>query len=100
MKIRSLIVCLILGGILAGCGTGYNNGLVAREWGTSYNLAIANQTANPDAEKNLSPVTGVDNQVADRIITKYNKEFEKPAQAPVFSLSMPGNLGNATRSNY
>ncbi len=52
MRVWSLVIGLILLGMLAGCN-GYNAGLVAQEWGTSYNLALANQTLNPDAEKNL-----------------------------------------------
>ena len=90
-----LIVGLILMGMLAGC-TGYNTGLVAQEWGTSQKLAIANQTLNPDAEKNLKPVEGMDNKAADKVVNKYNKEFDKAPQVPVYSMGIAGGLGSAT----
>ena len=83
-------------GTLSGCGTGYNSGAVAQEWGTAYNLAIANQTLNPDAEKNLKPVTGMDNKAADKTITRYEKEFEKAPQAPVYNMQLPGAMGSST----
>ncbi len=50
MRAWLLMAGLIAMGMLTGC-TGYNTGLVAQEWGTSYTLAIANQTLNPEAEK-------------------------------------------------
>jgi hypothetical protein len=84
-------------GTLAGC-TGYNTGLVAQEWGTSYKLAVANQTLNPDAEKNLKPVYGLDNKAADKVVNKYNKEFDKPPQVPVYSMGIAGGLGSVTTS--
>jgi hypothetical protein len=91
-----LIVGLILMGTLAGCAG--NTTLVEQEWGTSYKLAIANQILNPDAEKNLEPVYGLDNKAADKVINKYNKEFDKPPQVPVYSLGVPSGLGTVTSS--
>ena len=95
MRALLLIIGLIAMGMLAGC-TGYNTGLVAQEWGTSYKLAIANQTLNPDAEKNLEPVQGLDNKAADKVVNKYNKEFDKAPQVPVYSMGVAGSLGTAT----
>jgi hypothetical protein len=96
MRAWVLMIGLILIGTLGGCGTGYNTGLVAQEWGTSHKLAVANQTLNPDAEKNLKPVTGMENKAADNTITKYDKEFEKAPQVPVYNMQLPGSLGSAT----
>ena len=90
-----LIIGLIATGMLAGC-TGYNTGLVAQEWGTSQKLAIANQTLNPGAEKNLEPVQGLDNKAADKVVNKYNKEFERAPQVPVYNLQLPGTMGSST----
>jgi len=95
MRACLLVIGLILMGTLAGC-TGYNTGLVAQEWGTSYELAVANQTLNPDAEKNLKPVSGMDNVAADKVIKKYDKEFDKAPQVPVYSMGLPGALGTTT----
>lgn len=96
MKMLSLVIVLILVGMLAGCGTGYNSGVVAQEWSTSYKLAVANQTLNPDAEKNLKPVSGIENKAADNAINKYDKEFEKPPQVPVYTMGTSGALGTGT----
>ena len=96
MKAWLFMIGLIVIATLSGCSTGYNSGAVAREWGTSYNLAIANQTLNPDAEKNLKPVTGMENKAADNTIIRYEKEFEKAPQAPVYNLQVPSTLGSAT----
>jgi hypothetical protein len=97
MKAWLLIIGLILMGTLAGC-TGYNSGLVAQEWGTSYKLAVANQTLNPDAEKNLKPVSGMDNKAAEKVVNKYNKEFDKASQVPVYTMGIPGALGTSNTS--
>ena len=95
MKAWLLIIGLILMGTLAGC-TGYNSGLVAQEWGTSYKLAIANQTLNPDAGKNLKPVSGMDSKAAEKVINKYEKEFDKAPQVPIYTMGLPSSLGTAT----
>ncbi len=54
------------------------------DYGTSFKLMKFNQIANPDAEKNLEPVTGMDGQAAKATIEKYRKDFEKPPEAPVY----------------
>ena len=58
------------------------------DYGTSFNLMKFNQIANPEAEKNLEPVTGLDGQAAKATIDKYRKDFEKPAEAPAYTLSI------------
>jgi hypothetical protein len=94
MKALLLITGLITMGLLAGCAG--NTSLVDQEWGTSYKLAIANQTLNPNAEKNLEPVYGLDNKAADKVVNKYNKEFDKPPQVPVYSMGVAGGLGTVS----
>ena len=100
MKACFLIAGLIVVATLSGCSTGYESGAVAREWGTSHNLAVANQTLNPDAEKNLKPVTGMENKAAENTITKYEKEFEKAPRAPVYNLQLPSSLGTANTGTH
>jgi hypothetical protein len=58
------------------------------DYGTSFNLMKFNQIANPEAEKNLEPVTGFDGQAAKATLDKYKKDFEKPAAAPAYTLSI------------
>ena len=62
------------------------------DYGTSYKLAKFNQTLNPDAEKNLEPVTGFDGGAAQAAIGRYRKGFEEKTSAPtyVFSISTGG----------
>jgi len=62
------------------------------DYGTSYKLQKYNQIANPDAEKNLKPVEGIDGQAAAASMTKRQKEFEKQEKAPsyIFNLGTTG----------
>ena len=94
MKALSLITGLIVMGILAGCAG--NASLVEQEWGTAYKLTIANQTLNPNAEKNLEPVYGLDNKAAEKVVNKYNKEFDKPPQVPIYTMGIAGGLGTTS----
>jgi hypothetical protein len=49
------------------------------DYGTSFKLAKFNQVLNPEAEKNLAPVTGLDGGAAKAIMERYRKDFEKAA---------------------
>ena len=62
------------------------------DYGTSYKLQKYNQIANPDAEKSLKPVEGLDGQAAAAAVTKRQKEFEKQEKAPsyIFNLGTTG----------
>jgi len=98
MRPFMIILGLMMMGTVSGCSTGAYNGVVAEEWGTAYKLSVANQILNPDAEKNLKPVTGMDNKSSDNIMTKYQKEFEKAPQVPVYNMQLPGALGSSSTS--
>jgi type IV pilus biogenesis protein CpaD/CtpE len=80
------VVFLFSAGLLASCAPTR----VEMDYGTSHKLQMVNQIANPDAEKNLKPVEGLDGQSAAAAMTKYRKEFEKQEKAP----SGVSNLGN------
>jgi hypothetical protein len=58
------------------------------DYGTSYKLSKYNQILNPEAEKNLKPVTGMDGQAAQAVLDKYRKDFEKPAPATTYNFSI------------
>jgi hypothetical protein len=58
------------------------------DYGTSVKLAIANQTLDPEAGKNLEPVREFDGKAAQAAIEKYQKDFEKPAPPPVYTFSI------------
>ncbi len=88
-------------GFLVGCATpqqaeqclGLGPSAVERDYGTSYRLAIFNQTLNPAAEKNLDPVEGFDGPAAKSALETYRTGFEKPSPPPVYTLSI-GGMGN------
>ena len=73
--------------LLAGCSTPTR---LEMDYGTSYKLAIMNQTLDPKAEKNLEPVEGFDGPVAQRVVDKYVKEFEKTAPPPSYIINLGG----------
>lgn len=75
--------------IFYGCG-GRQLSRLEIDYGTSYNLAKMNQTLNPQAEKNLNPVYGLDGRAAQLTMDKYQKSFEKPEKEPVYVLSIGG----------
>ena len=50
------------------------------DYGNSHRLAIANQTLNPEAGKDLKPVYGFDGRAAEKVVEgQYIKRFDKPA---------------------
>jgi len=67
---------------------------VEMDYGTSYKLAKYNQILNPDAEKNLKPVEGMDGKAANAAVEKYQKGFERTAPQPTFTFSI-GGAGNS-----
>jgi len=54
------------------------------DFGTSSRLLKTNQIHNPEAEKNIEPVLGLDGKASQANIEKYREDFEKPP-APVSS---------------
>ena len=89
------LLCLLGGGIvlvtLTGCAE-FNPepGAVEMDYGNSYSLAKQNQILDPDAAKNLEPVTGFDGKAAQKAIEKYRKDFEKPTPPPTYVLGVGG----------
>jgi hypothetical protein len=63
-----------------------------RHFSTSFELAKSNQIFDPEAERNMEPVTGLDGEAARTTIEKYRKEFEKPAAPTPYILEL-GSLG-------
>jgi hypothetical protein len=64
--------------ICAGCA---GTPVLDRYWGDSLEAAKFNQIKNPEASKNLEPVTGLDGQVvADLVVPNYEKLFLEQAK--------------------
>ncbi len=57
-----------------------------KDYGNSHRLAIANQTLDPDAEKNMEPVYGNDGNTADITIETFREGFKTRGSSPTFPL--------------
>ena len=88
MKNRILVAGLtIIALALSGCAS---KGRVERDYGTSYRLSVYNQVLNPEAEKNLAPVEGMDGKTAAAAVERYEKGYEQPQPAPTYIMSVGG----------
>ncbi len=81
---------IVLVGIFLICVSCAGPTRLEMDYGTSYKLAKFNQTLNPEAEKNLEPVTGFDGGAAQATIGRYRKGFEEKATAPTYVFSIGG----------
>jgi hypothetical protein len=86
--------CLVLIGLAAmvtisACTAG-NLSRLEMDYGASSKLARFNQILNPEAGKNLEPVSGLDGQAAQATMEKYRKGFEKPEKEPAYMFSIGG----------
>jgi hypothetical protein len=77
---------LVLVFIFGGCARNVSS-RVEKDFGTSFRLAKQNQQLNPEATKNIDPVTGFDGKAAQATLDKYQKDFEKPVPSTPFVLS-------------
>jgi len=69
---------------VAGCA----KSRLEMDYGTSHKLAIHNQTLDPEAEKNLAPVEGMDGKAAQAAVDRYEKGFEKTPPPPTYTFSI------------
>jgi len=90
MKKRYMLVVGLAAMFLIATGCAQPLTRLDMDYGTSFKLAKFNQTLNPEAEKNLKPVTGLDGGAAQASIEQYRKDFAKPATTamPISLLSM------------
>ncbi len=63
------------------------------DYGTSYKIQKFNQTLNPNAEKNLALVEGLDGNAAAAIVGQYQKGFTTAEKSPVYNISIGGGGG-------
>ena len=90
----SAVLALVIAvAFLGGCGTQMSR--LEMDYGTSHKLAKFNQVLDPAAEKNLEPVYGLNGQVAEKVIEKYRKGFDRPTQAPTYMINVGGIGGQA-----
>ena len=65
---------------------------VTKNWGKSFESAKNNQILNPQAGKNINPVTGFDGEAADKNMEKYREGFEEKPPKEVYILNL-GSIG-------
>ncbi len=90
-KYMFLIGIIVVFSFTIGCA--WQESRVAMDYGTSYQLQKYSQTINPDAEKNLAPVTGLSGQASQNAVEKYQKGFEKQAQTSTSYQINVGSMG-------
>ena len=84
MGVIALAALLAIG--IFGCSKGnisnpaQQESLLDENWGRSFEAAKHNQTLNPEAEKNLKPVEGLQGPAAERIMDGYIKGGEQKQQ--------------------
>ena len=82
------ILMLVIIWILFSSGCACKPSQLEMNYGTSFFLSKFNQTLNPEAEKNLEPVRGLDGQVAMKVMERYRKGFEKQEEAPSYTFNI------------
>lgn len=55
-------------------------------WGRSYETAKYNQIINPEADKNLEPITGIEGDASDYNVSKYKEAFKKTEPKEVVNI--------------
>ena len=68
--------CAALLFAIAGCAPTTPN--LDRHFGEGLNLAKAQQTLNPQAGRNLDPVSGIDGKAAKSAYDEYQKSYRTP----------------------
>ena len=84
-----IIITALLLAASSGCTR--KDTLVNRYYGTSYEIALQSQLANPDAGIKNPPPEGLEGNVATKVINRYEEGFEKPApKTDTYSVSFEG----------
>ncbi len=88
MNIKQLAIASIFAGgiFVMGCAPS----MVDENWGRSMESARYNQTLNPEAQKNLTPVDGMDGQSAANIMDSYHQGFSKSEEKAGYDVKVTG----------
>lgn len=97
-----LIVVIAATAGFLGCTCGKN--YLTANWGRSFELAKYNQYLNPEAEKNLGPVEGLNGLAAATVMEGYQNSFkgQKGAQSSGTQSSTPsmGSVAGVGQAQY
>ena len=88
-----IIACSITLLLFTGCTT---QSTLDTHWGSSFQESKINQTANPEASKNLDPVVGLDGQFAEGNMQSYRQGCDGTGTATDVNLNLGsiGTIGN------
>ena len=79
---------------IAGCGgkalIDQGTADLEKNWGRSLEMALYNQTLNPEAGQSLDPVEGLEGPAAEVVMGKYRASFAGESKKESYTL----NLGN------
>jgi hypothetical protein len=91
MNIRRVMLLATITAVLIAVGCAMDQSRLERDYGASHQLQIYNQTLNPEAEKNMAPVAGLDGRAAQAAAEKREKGFERQTTASqTYQLTVPG----------
>ncbi|OIQ50678.1 hypothetical protein BerOc1_02619 [Pseudodesulfovibrio hydrargyri] len=78
---RNILIYLAMVGIMlqAGCGTMFQSRESTPPFGSSVRMAVADQTANPEAGSD-APVVGLDGRYAAKVAEKYHDGPKKESE--------------------
>jgi hypothetical protein len=89
-KRHFLIIGIFTGLLLisscSGTTPNSEDSMTNRNWGRSHGTAIYNQMLNPDAAKNLDPVSGLDGSAAENNVEKYKDSFKESGPKEVVNI--------------
>lgn len=89
---KLLLTCAVPLFLLAACATAPN---VESRIGEATKMAVAQQTANPDAAKNTAAPTGLDGVAAAEAIGRYHQSFKSPPKTTnVFNIGVGSSSGS------
>jgi hypothetical protein len=77
-------VIFMISFVFAGCG----HDTLKENWGSAYNSVKQNQTANPDASKNLEPVVGLDGTAAEEAMKGYQQGCDGEKSDTTYNLRL------------
>jgi len=79
---RNILIYIAMVGIMlqAGCGTMFESERSTPPFGSSVRMAVASQTANPEAGGD-APVVGLDGKYADAVVKKHQEGPREKSQS-------------------
>ena len=88
--IRKYLFRLTFMFLLISTGCVSETGMIEGNWGKAYETAKYEQRLNPDADKNLTSVEGLDGEAAKNNMESYRKSFEKSKESAIYNINLTG----------